>query len=176
MINRKLTSDKKGTQGFTLVELLLYIGIFSMLIIMMFQLLATIFNTQLESTSTSSIDQDRIYLMSKFSYDLGRATSVLMPASYGQTTTSLQLNIGGVTYSYALSGNDLVLTNASTGVAAHLNSAGSTISNISFTKLGDINGKQNDTVTITFTIVSKDLVNGVSKSQVFRLTSGIRKP
>ena len=83
----KLTS-KKGRRGSTLIELLLYIGIFSILTAVLFQFFGTIIDTQLESQSTSSVLLDGQYALNRFNYDIKRADSIISPAIGEQSSTT----------------------------------------------------------------------------------------
>src|SRR5438094_795700 len=91
---------KKLEQGFTLIEFLMYIGIFSILLVALFQLFTTILDIQSESQATSSVDEDGKFILSRLSYDIQRTNAIVTPASVGQQGSTLQLTIGGASYTY----------------------------------------------------------------------------
>ena len=58
MMIPNLLKKLKRREGMTVIELLLYIGIFSILVVTLFELLSSILDVQLESQGSSGIDQD----------------------------------------------------------------------------------------------------------------------
>ena len=162
----------KNNKGFTLVETLLYIGIFSILIVILFQLLSSIFDVQLESQSTSSVSMDGRFILNRFNYDIGQATSISIP-SLGTSGQTLRFLTGGTTYTYSLTNGNVTLTSSPSESVDQLNGFNTTVSNINFLRLGDVNGK-NDIITFSFTLTSKTVKRGGASAQNFRTTIGIR--
>lgn len=163
----------KDQKGYTFVELILYMGIFSMLMLAMFQLLTSIFDVQIESQSTANVPQDGRYIMSRFSYDIGRTQSISSP-SIGTSSASLKLFDGTTTNTYSLSNGNLILTSSPSGSVNQLNSFNTVVSNLSFLRLAD-NSMQNDTVTISYTVTSRIVRRGGFANQTYKTTIGIRK-
>lgn len=173
MKNLNLFKILKSNKGFTLVEILLYIGIFSILIVVLFQLLSSIFDVQLESQSTSSVVRDGRFILNRFSYDIGQAKTIISPISLGSQSASLQFSIGSTTYTYLLVNENLTLANSSLGTTDELNSINTAVSNLNFLRLSDTNG-DNDTVTISFILTSKIIKRGEASLQSFTTTMGTR--
>lgn len=168
----KLTFVNKDEQkGATLVELLLYMGIFSILTAALFQLFSTILSTQLESQSTSSVLTDGQFIINRFNYDVKRAESVTSP-SVGTQSGALTLLIDGVGNTYSLDNENLEI--ASGAAEAQINSLNTTISNLNFERLSDTNGRGEDTITISFTIDSSALYHGETQSRNFKTSIGLR--
>lgn len=163
----------KNNKGFTLVETLLYIGIFSILIVVLFQLLSLIFDVQLESQSTSSVTQDGRFILNRFSYDIGQADTIISPSSPGSQSAVLQFSKNGTIYTYSLANENLTLTNSSLGTSDELNSNNTTVSNLNFLRLSDTSGN-NDTVNISFTLKSKIIKRGGVSSENLTITVGTR--
>lgn len=160
----------KTYSGFTLVELLLYMGLLAMFLVVLSQLFISIMDIALSSSATSNLAQDSRFLLARFSYDITRAQAITIPAGMGQTSSSLRLLIGGVQYDYSLNGTNLQLvTGANTD---NLNGSDTQISNLSFTKIGNPPGKP--TVKITFTIASHAQVSKGLEIQTFTTTIGTR--
>lgn len=147
-------------------------GILSIITVVLFQILTSIFDVQLESQSFSSVTQDGRFILNRFAYDLGQAKTISTP-SIGTSGASLQFSTGTTTYTYSLSSGNLNLTNSTLGTTDQLNSNNTTVSNLSFLRLADTNSK-NDTITISFTVLSKIIKRGGAPSQGFKTTSGIR--
>lgn len=97
-------------KAFTIVELLLFMGLVSGLLLILTQILQQALELQLESVAFSSVHQDEAYLLTRLGYDIRRASSIVTPAGPGQTSSSLQLSISGQPYTYSLSNGRLVLT------------------------------------------------------------------
>lgn len=139
-----------GWQGFTIVELLLYMGLLTVFMVIMTRMFTSILDVQLESVATGAVAQDSRYLYERFVYDITRAASIVTPATVGETTNSLTIMIGMVANTYTVSGDAMVLINDA-GVN-RLNSSATRIRGLSFHRLGKAEGK--NSIRITFTIDS----------------------
>lgn len=171
MINNIQKSiNKKQNSGFTLVELIIYMGLLTMLILIFTQIFTSILDNQLSSESNSQVAEDGRYIYSRFIYDVNRAQAITLPANLGDTSSSLILTIDGQTYTYASDSGNLIITEP-TGSNA-LNGFGTRISDLQFTRIGNVNGKH--TVKINFTIVSNISLHGTSELKVFQTTAGLR--
>lgn len=172
-MRKKLTfkfNPSNLNRGFTLVELIIYMGLLVIFLLVLSNIFASILDVRTESESISAVEQDGRFIMARLSYDINRATSVSTPASLGGSGSSLTLVIGAVNYTYALSGGNLVLTN-DLGTN-NLNSSESTISSLSFQKLGNSGGKE--TVKIQFTVNSVAQRDKGAETQTFYITGGRR--
>lgn len=159
--------NSKG--GYTLIEMLMYMGLLSILLVVMVDLFASSLDAQLESQSISIVNRDGRFLISRLSYDINRAQSIVSPALGSQQAT-LQLSIGGVSYTYTANNGNLQLTN--NNGTDNLNGFDSTVSNLSFQTLGNTNGKH--TVKVQFTVTSKVTRVSGAETKTFQTTVGIR--
>lgn len=160
----------KHNQGFTFIELAIYMGLLAILMVVFTDILVGTLNVQTSSQSVSSVTEDGRYIYSRFIYDIERAQAVSLPANLGDVSNSIQLTIGGNPYTYALDGNNLMLTDP-TGTY-QLNSSLSSISNLSFTRIGNPGGKH--TFRINFTISSVTLSHSTQQMVNFQTTAGLR--
>ncbi len=161
---------QKRTKGFTLIELILFMGLFTIILGVLTNLFSVIIDTQSEVQSTSAVETDSKYIETRILYDIQRAESIDMPASLGAQTSSLLLTIDGAQYQYALSNGDLQLTaNSST---ENLNSFYTEVSSISFQRLGNIGGKH--AIKLTFTINSKNETAAGQESKTIETMIGLR--
>lgn len=156
--------------GFTLIELVLFMGIVTILLVVLTQIFGSVLDVQKESAAFSSVQQDGTVILNRLMYDITRADSVITPSSLGQKTTNLQFSAGGINYTYAILNGNLVLTdNIGTD---QLNSYDSTVSNVSFLRLGNVGGK--NTIQIAFTLTSRvQQAKGVEVRN-FQTTIGLR--
>ena len=158
------------SRGFTIVEMLLYMGILTGFLVVLTQLFTSIIDVQLESQATGPLAQDSRYIFSRLAYDIGRAEEVTTPGAAGVTTQSLGLMIGGVPHTYSVSGSNLTLESGAE--TNNLNSYGTQVSTLSFTRLGNTDGKH--TVQIRYTITSTtQRVSGV-QTKTMQTTIGVR--
>ena len=103
---------KQNKKGFTMVELLLYMSLLTILLIVLTTLFVQILDVRLESEADSSTSSEGQFIMSRLAYDIGRADAVLIPTVLGDQTNSLQLTISGINYNYVINSNNLTLTDA----------------------------------------------------------------
>lgn len=175
---------KNSQKGFTIVELLLYMGIFSILLVVLMQLFTSILDVSLESKATSSVEQDGSYILSRLSYDIHNGTALTVSAvpptavttCTWPTSTACQLQITGTptnTYTVNNSGNLLINT------TDQLNSSSTKVTQIVYTKLVNTASADNlnpkPSVRIAVTIQSKTIRRGgILQTKIFQTTIGVR--
>lgn len=162
---------KKSLQsGLTLIELLIFMSLYSVLLVIIMSVFTATIDIKLSSEATSNVQEDGNFLMSRLSYDVLRANSITLP-DLGDTNSSLELNIDGESYTYELNNTNLELTNdAGTD---QLNMYNTSITDLSFTRLGETSGK--NTLQISFTINSRIAnTSGVTETKDFQTTLGTR--
>lgn len=150
----------KNNKGFTIVELLLYMGILSVFLSILVAIFVTALDVQLESEAVSSIQRDGTYILTKLAYDIHRASSITIPSSLGAQTNNLKIVVGGVDYTYSVdgSGNLTLLNSLGTN---NLNSYDSSTLGLLVTRLGNAGGIE-DTLKINFTISSRTKRTGAA--------------
>jgi len=184
LVNRQKTEEKRQkkklmsnvsrllstTKGFTLVELLIYMGLLTVLILIFTDIFTSIIDNQLSSRNTSNVADDGRYIFSRFIYDVGRAQAITQPSTYGSSSAVLNLTIDGQNHSYELQNNNIVVTNPDGSYS--LNGYGSSISGLLFTKVGTTSAKS--TVQINFTVKGVVTSRGINDQQIFQTTAGLR--
>ena len=156
--------------GFTLVELLIYMGLLAVIILVFTEVFISIIDNQLSSRNASNVADDGRYIYSRFIHDVNRAESITQPSEFGSTSAALTLVIGSQNYTYSLSNNNLTVTDPEGSHA--LNGYGSSISALLFTKVGTSNSKS--TVKINFTVNGVTTTRGILDQQSFQTTAGLR--
>ena len=163
--------------GFTLIELSVYIGLLGILIIIMSQMFIAILDVRLESASTSVIQQDGGYIEARIAYDVHRASSILSPP-LGQVASALSLDIieSGVhkTYQYTLNGTDLVLSDGTD--SDKLTSSGSAVTRFFVTRVGNsgtLPGAK-DTVAVDMILTSQYQLPRAPDHLQYRFAAGLR--
>jgi hypothetical protein len=97
-------------RAFTLVELIIYMGIFAVMLVVLAQIFEATLNLFVESTTNSSISRETSYLASRMTYDIRRATDIQLPVTTGETGSVLQLLIDGETFVYQINEGRMTLT------------------------------------------------------------------
>jgi type II secretory pathway pseudopilin PulG len=162
--------SQKGT---TMVELLLYMGILSILLTTLTSIFVSALNVQSESQATSSVEQDGNYILARLSYDIHRAQSINIPAANGATAGNFQIVIGGINYTYSVDGNNNLILTDNLG-SNNLNNYNSSISNFSVQRLGNAGGVEN-TLRINFTITSRVEKNSGFETRDFQTNLSLRR-
>lgn len=156
------------TKGFTLVEMIIYIGLMSIFIVILTEIFISILNVRLETEATSSVDQDGRFILGRLEYDIFRASDINVTSP-----TSLNLTIGGNTYTYSLNGGNIQLVdNLGTN---NLNGSESSLSSLSFQEIyNSLVPNSKETVKIQFTLNSRVIKNTGVESRLFQTTIGRR--
>ncbi len=164
--NLKLVIPHISGTGFTLIELIIYMGLMTGFLVMLSNIFGSILSVRVESQASSSVEQDGRFILARLAYDVNRATVSSVP-----NTTTLVLTIGGQAYTYSLNGSKLQLVQpAGTDL---LNSSGSTISGLTFQRLVNTGGRE-DTIKAQFTLNSVSQRAGGSEVRSFNTTIGRR--
>lgn len=161
---------KNNRLGFTLIELVIYLGITMTLLLLLMELLAAIFSAQLTSNATSAVASDGRYIYTRLIYDINRAESVSIPANLGDTSQTLEATVNGNQIVYSIINGNLTITDQQD--TNTLNSIDTNISNVSFKRVGNANGKH--TFQIKYTISSNIQDNGTQEVKSFQTTAGLR--
>lgn len=141
---------RRSSPGFTLVEAMIVMALLAAFLTVLTSLFVKAVDVQNKTDAYSAVVSDGRFIMARLDYDIARASAITTPASLGASSATLVMTINSTTYTYALNGKNLQLTDASG--SALLNSSGSTISALSFQRLGNTGGK--DSIRYTFTLTS----------------------
>lgn len=160
----------KKTEGFTLIELVIYMGILSILVSIMSSIFSSIVDVQLESTATSSVNQDGRYILGRLIYYF-QANKVDIDnynvLGIAEPEMHVKINGNPTADVYSVDSNrNLILTNSS-GII-QLNSYDTSVSNFSATRLGS--GGSSDTIRVSFTLTSKVKERSGYETKTFQST------
>lgn len=152
--NQGLAPFMSAERGFTIIELIVYMGLFSILISILTSVFLSLLNNQLTTETTASTDENGKYILARLSYDIDQAQSIVVPSSVGTQTNNLQLSINNINYSYSLDSNgNFQIKDVTDNLPSYnLNDYDATVSGLLFTRLGNVGGK--NTVQVNFSVVS----------------------
>lgn len=162
--------NSKKNRGFTIVELIIYMGILSLLLIVLTDIFSSIIDVRRDSEAITVVEQDGNFLLARLFYDISHAQSISTPANLGASSSTLQLTIGGVSNTYSVnSGNLQVVNGSGTNV---LNSVNSSVSGLSFLRLGNASGK--NTIQVTLTVTSRILRAAGPEAKTYQTSVNLR--
>lgn len=160
-------------KAFTIVELLVFMGLFSVLIVVLTEIFTSALSLQLETEAVSSVEQDGRYILTKLMYDVNRAQAITLPTGSGGQGSILKLTIGGITYTYDLNAGNLRLND---GAINYLNGFNTTVSGFNVLHLGPgtSGSTYKDSVQIKFTLTSKVTKKSGQEIKNYQTTVGLR--
>lgn len=156
-------------EGFTIIELLLYMGIFSILLLVIFNLFLNALDLKAISESFSSVQEDGRFIVTKFENDITNANSITSPA-IGSSSNTMQFVLYGTSYTYRLNNNNVEFI-APDGTYI-LNGHNSQVKSLSFQNIGNVSGKQ--TIQLKITLQSLVAHNNVYDTISLQTTAGTR--
>lgn len=165
-----MNKSSRLEQGFSILEIVMYFGILSVLLFVFTDIFISMLDVRSESQANSSVVQDGRFIIARTIYDTTKASAISSPANLGDSSNSLQMTIDGVTYTYSLTGKTLNLQN-NNGTNS-LNSVDTTVSNLVFKKIGNANGKPS--IQVTFTLTSAIQRKSGFETRNYQTTIGTR--
>lgn len=114
----KQKSIGKSQSGFTMIELLMYLGLYSILIIIVTQLFLTLIESRTETENLTRLQQESRYITQRLTYDIRRADQITQPAQVGQSGNQLELSINGNTLRYQVNMNGFLELVSPSGTAS----------------------------------------------------------
>lgn len=142
-----LNATRFVSRGTTLIEIIIYMGIFGIILVVLSNFFVTTIEIKRESEAVSYTAQDVRFLLQRLTYDIKNASSVATPSSLGSQGATLVVVVNGVTNTYTQTGANMTLN------GVQLNGHGTNISNISFQRLGNNGGKHS--IKISFVVSGK---------------------
>lgn len=139
----------KAQSGLTLVEILVVMGMMTVLLAVVTEVFSSIVAVRLESESASAMANDSRYILARLNYDIGRAQTITTPANLGDIANTISFTTSEGVCSYSLSNGRLVYNNATTGTS-NMNTSLTAITGLTFQRLGNSGGRE--TVRISLTI------------------------
>ena len=172
---------KFSQKGFSLIEILLYMSLLSLIAFVAVDLFLGVGEFSLESSSKSTLQDDAKYITRRLSYDIHQASTITTPGSYGDgnRTSELQLELTlsfspVETHNYLLVGNDLLYQRTSGGStqSAKLNSNQNRLNFLWFSNIST--GSAKPTIKILFELEAVRTTKQGPTRQTFETVVGSR--
>src|SRR3989344_1950392 len=149
-------------RGFTIIELLIFTAIFSIMSVAFLSALVSAIQIQVKQLATSEVNQQSQFLLDTIQYYVQSASLVELPSDTATTTLKLRTSSSSTDPLYIyLSGDVVYLKQTDSGAAEALTSSKVAVSNLTFTKRA--NNPGHDSVNVLFTIA----YNAVSQTNSF---------
>lgn len=160
---KKRTIKQAGT---SLIEVILYIALFSIIIIVVVDLLITSGSLKTESESQSGIQTDAGFITSRLNYEIRNSDTIITPVLGNPPTGSLVLTSDSETHTFSLSGSNLLYQKTISGVTttANLNTNLTNVSSLNFQPMGNIGGKLSVKINFVLTQVKANQQGNQSKN------------
>jgi type II secretory pathway pseudopilin PulG len=166
---------QKNTVGFTLIEMLVYLGIFSILMGGIITIAYSVFDSSDHDQTKIMLQEEGNFLAAKINWALSGIQAINSPLA-SQSGSILSVNkwdVSGIpiTITIGLSGTDIDLSRASNPPII-LNASGVEVKNLVF--VHNYDGVNQENIQATFTLDAR-MLNGTSISQNFFTTKYLRK-
>lgn len=170
----KIAESQKGS---TLIELLLYFSLLTVVLILAIDLLIQIGEFSLKSKGVDLVQKDSRFIMDRLAFDLHRASAVNVPANLGDSSNSLTVTVAGETHTYRLLNGNLEYERVKPppqpeNQLANLNTNLTRINSLSFQRVGSSTGKP--TIKINFQMEDVKGSKGGPNIKTFETIVGLR--
>jgi prepilin-type N-terminal cleavage/methylation domain-containing protein len=154
-------------QGFTLIEMLIAVSIFTVIIIAFIGILSVVTQVQVQSSSTAAVNQESQFLLQKLQYYIQTASIIDMPTSTSPSTLTFDVASSSLDPSYiTLASGTVYLQQSSGGALQALTSNRVKVTSLSFTRKANPPG--HDAVSVSYTMVYNTSNIAQAFSQLFQ--------
>lgn len=171
MRNIRSKINRNNKRGFTLIEILVYFALLSIILLIIVDLFLRISEASLESTAKSRVEAEGEYVLNKLTYDIRRADGINQPPTPGDSRSFLALVIDGDIYIYFTSGSTILIGRWPSEIYS-LTGNSVSASPLTFTRIQNPGGEP--TVRISFNLESTDTTKQGVKSKDFETVVSLR--
>jgi Tfp pilus assembly protein PilW len=157
-------------KGITIVELLIYLGLATIMLVVLSELFVSILDESTKTQNYSAVQTDGRYIMARLKYGINNADSITVPASLGETSAELTTTVGSTQFHYYVNGDKFYLND---GTGDYLISNLDTkITELEFVRQGNTDGKP--MISVSFKAASSVSGTAQYESQTFVGAGGLR--
>lgn len=154
------------TRGFTLIEMLIAMSIFTIIAIAFIGILSVVTQVQVQSSSTAAVNQESQFLLQKLEYYIQTAGIIDIATSTPTSTLKFDVASSSLDPSYiTLASGTVYLQQGSGGALQPLTSNKVTVTDLSFTRRANPPG--HDSVSVSYTIAYNTTNLAQAFSQLF---------
>ena len=160
-----MNKKKQKKRGFSLLELLIYIGVLSIIVVVITNILISLSNSNSQSQARSEVNSSVRFASELLQQDLKNASAVSVP-SFGNPSTSLTLVRNNKTITYDVSEGVLRRTEGQNDPSNITNSS-VIVSSVTFTRIENTNAvfdKTNVSIKIKMTFTYNSAVPSLTYS------------
>lgn len=172
---RKILTKKNNRRGFTIIELMIYMIILSVLLYVLTNIFVSSLEIKSQSKSQATLQQDSRYILAKLIYDINQASSINFPI-LGTESDTLEIVVNGQTQTYTINNGNLQLIN-NLGIN-NLNSYNTRVSLLRFLHLGNPVTEDRpipkDNIRIYFRLENNSTINSGREYIEATTTAGLR--
>ncbi len=143
-------NKNRSRQGFTVLELIVFVAIFSFTIVGFISILVSITKVQVKQGSSAEVSQQSQYVLQTLQYYVERSSLIEAEANTASSSIKLRMSTDAEDPTLIYSSGTTVYIKVGTGPVLPLTSNRVAVSNMTFTKKA--NGPAKDSVSIGFTI------------------------
>lgn len=144
---------KNSSSGFTLVELIIFLGIFAFASAAFISILLTVTRVQVRESSVAEVSEQSQFLLQQIQYYIERSSMVDIATDAPTSTLKLWMGVAAQdpTYIYLSTSTGIVyLQQTATGTPQALTSNKITVQNLAFTRRANV--PSHDAVSVSFTL------------------------
>lgn len=154
------------TEGFTLIEMLIAISIFTAIAIAFIGILAAVTQVQVQSSSGAAVNQESQFLLQKLQYYVQAASIIDTPTSTATSTLKFDVASSSLDPSYITLASGTVYLQQNGGALQPLTSNRVKVTNLAFTRQANPPG--HDSVSISYTMTYNTSNLAQSFAQLFQ--------
>jgi prepilin-type N-terminal cleavage/methylation domain-containing protein len=154
-------------RGFTLIEMLIAISIFTVIAVAFIGILSVVTQVQVQSSSAAVVNQESQFLLQKLQYYIRTASIIDMPTSTSPSTLTFDVASSSLDPSFiTLASGTVYLQQSNGGALQPLTSNKVFVSNLSFTR--NANPPGHDAVSVSYTMIYNTSNIAQAFSQLFQ--------
>ena len=162
-------ASEKSQKGFSLIETIVYFTLLSIILLLLTDLFLTLSESFLESRSKGQIEIEGERTIRRLIYDIRRTDSLITPPNPGDVSTTLEIDINGITHIYSLNGATIELDD---GQINSLSSNTVAVQQLTFTNIST--AATRPTIKINFSLDSTTPTKAGVESKDFETVVSLR--
>lgn len=144
----------EGKRGFTLVELILGMGLLTILLGILLNVFVSSVELKLESEADSALTNDARFIVNRINLDVRDAKAIIEPSMPNGTSQTLIININDVLVEYRVdeAGRLIRIQGADSQLVT---SSATRVEAINFTSIGEVGGRNNIQISLNLEAVTQ---------------------